>query len=81
MTFNELDDLISQIYEEVDEAYDNRADDLVEKLADALYENRIGRMMHILEEWDAEKWFDSWFYNKLEQGILAYMNPDNIETY
>lgn len=75
MTFNQLDDLISQIYKEVDVRHEDRVDFLVEKLADALYEDLPGRMLMILEEFDAERLIrNSFFYEKLVKGIEDYIN-------
>lgn len=55
--------------------HEDRVDFLVEKLADALYENLPGRMLLILEEFDAERLIrNSYFYDKLVNGIEDYIN-------
>lgn len=74
MTFNELDNLISQIYRNVYEDDLGMADDLIAMLSDALYDGKPGRLLSILEEWDAKEWIRGRFFVQLEEAIYEYLN-------
>lgn len=78
MTFDELEDLISQIYKEVDVRYEDRADYLVDSLSYPLYDSRPEKMLKILDELDAESLFkNSRFYDKLVKGIEDWIYESN----
>lgn len=77
MTFNELDDLISDIYNEVRGRDMEWADDIISKLADALYEGTPMRMHIILNEWGANRYLTPQFIRRLEEAIEDYAYETN----
>jgi len=79
MSFNELDDLITEINLQVRNipAHLDWADDVVEKLADALYDNAPMRMHMILNEWGANRYLPAQFIRKLEDAIEQYAFETN----
>lgn len=77
MTFNELDDLISEIYDQVRNVDMDWADDIVSKLADALYDDTPMRMHIILNEWGAHRYLTPQFIRRLEDAIEQYAYETN----
>jgi hypothetical protein len=76
-SFNQLDWLISEIYEEVRAKDMDWADDIIEKLADALYDGNPMRMHLILNEWGANRYLPAQFIRKLEDAIEQYAFETN----
>ena len=74
MDFNQLDNLISEIYQQVRNipAHLDWAEDVVSKLADALYDDTPMRMHLILNEWNAYRFLTPQFLRQLEDAIEDY---------
>jgi hypothetical protein len=75
--FDKLDWLISDIYDEVRAKDMDWADDIIEKLADALYDGNPMRMHLILNEWGANRYLTAQFIRKLEDAIEQYAFETN----
>lgn len=71
-SFNQVDWLISEIYKEVRGKDVDWADDIIGKLADALYDGQPMRMLIILDEWQADRYLSSRFTEQLQDAIEQY---------
>jgi|DEB0MinimDraft_3_1074331.scaffolds.fasta_scaffold27797_3 hypothetical protein len=71
-SFNQLDWLISDIYDQVRAKDMDWADDIIAALSDALYDGRPMQMHLILNEWGANRYLTAQFIRTLEDAIEQY---------
>lgn len=70
--FNKLDNLLTEVYDNVYPADLDWADDFIEKMSDALYEGDAYRMQLIMGEWSASYHLSPVLYRKLEELIANF---------